>query len=215
MLVNADLSAPATVPAGSVDWVASPLPGVERMMLERDGGEVARATSFVRYAPNSRFDAHTHGGGEEYLVLEGTFADEHGRYPAGTYVRNPPGSAHSPAVDDGCIIFVKLRQFDDRDLTPVVVDTTAAAWRPVGQGVAESALHRHGSEQVRMVRLASGAQLALDGGEVLVVEGEVDADGTILQARSWLRRAPGHSLTLAAPKGATLYVKQGHLPAAT
>jgi modification methylase len=64
------------------DWVASPASGVERMMLDRIGEEVARATTIVRFAPNSAFDAHTHGGGEEYLVLDGVFSDEAGDYPA-------------------------------------------------------------------------------------------------------------------------------------
>lgn len=79
--------------------------------------EVARATSIVRYAPESRFAEHIHELGEEFLVLEGMFSDEHGDYGAGTYVRNPPGSSHSPYTVDGCTIFVKLRQFDPADLT--------------------------------------------------------------------------------------------------
>ncbi len=84
------------------------MPGVERRMLERDGDEVARATSLVRFAPNSAFSAHRHGGGEEFLVLEGVFSDESGDFPAGTYARNPVGSRHVPSSELGCVIFVKL-----------------------------------------------------------------------------------------------------------
>jgi hypothetical protein len=58
-------------------------------MLDRIGDEVARATSIVRDAPASHFSAHTHGGGEEFLMLDGVFQDEHGDYPAGSYIRNP------------------------------------------------------------------------------------------------------------------------------
>src|SRR4029434_3257451 len=65
MKINADLGQRAVVYSEELPWVASPLPGVDRRMLERDGEEVARATSVVRYAPNSSFDAHVHGGGEE------------------------------------------------------------------------------------------------------------------------------------------------------
>jgi len=93
-------------------WASSPEGGVSRLMLDRVGDEVAVATSLVRYAPGSRFPAHDHALGEEFLVLEGVFADEHGRYPAGTYVRNPPGTRHAPFSDPGCLIWVKLRQFD-------------------------------------------------------------------------------------------------------
>ena len=75
--------------------------GVDRRPLDRIGEEVARATSIVRYAPGSRFSAHTHGGGEEFIVLDGVFQDEHGDYPPGTYVRNPPGTRHTPGSEPG------------------------------------------------------------------------------------------------------------------
>lgn len=67
----------------------------------------ARATSLVRYQPGSHFSAHEHGGGEEILVLDGVFEDEHGYYPAGSYLRNPPGSRHTPGSTEGCVIFVR------------------------------------------------------------------------------------------------------------
>ncbi|SFU52592.1 cupin domain-containing protein [Nitrosospira multiformis] len=92
MRINDDLSQPVIVQAGKMDWRPSPAPGVDRRMLFRIGGEVARATSIVRYAPGSVFPRHTHGGGEEILVLDGVFQDEHGDYPAGSYLRNPPGT---------------------------------------------------------------------------------------------------------------------------
>ncbi len=99
------------VETATLPWAASPLAGVDRRMLDREGGEVARATSIVRYAPGSHFERHVHGGGEEILVLEGTFSDERGDHPAGSYLRNPPGSAHAPFSVDGCLLLVKLWQF--------------------------------------------------------------------------------------------------------
>ena len=82
----------------------------------------------MRFAPESYFPAHTHGGGEEYLVLEGTFSDKSGDYGPGFYVRNPPGSRHQPFTKDGCTILVKLWQFDEDDLKQLNVDTQAASW---------------------------------------------------------------------------------------
>ena len=112
MRLNADFDQRVVVTPEAYRWVDSPMAGVERMMLDRIGEEVARATSLVRYAPNSTFPSHEHGGGEEILVLEGEFADEHGRYPAGSYLRNPIGTAHAPRVgEQGATIFVKLHQF--------------------------------------------------------------------------------------------------------
>ncbi|MCA1773073.1 MAG: cupin domain-containing protein [Halomonas sp.] len=109
MRLNADFTRFACVTPEDYRWVASPSAGVERMMLDRIGDEVARATSLVRYAPNSQFDPHVHGGGEEILVLEGVFADEYGRYAAGSYLRNPIGTGHTPQIgDQGALILVKL-----------------------------------------------------------------------------------------------------------
>jgi len=127
MEINADFSKTVTVRPGDVDWVASPLPGVDRKMLDRIGDEVARATSIVRYAPKSSFSPHTHDMGEEFLVLDGVFSDAAGDFGPGSYVRNPPGSSHAPWSEDGCTIFVKLRQFDESDLETVRIDTKGGA----------------------------------------------------------------------------------------
>ena len=89
MELNADFSRRASVHAARLAWTPSPIAGVERRMLDRIGDEVARATSIVRYAPNCHFSAHTHGGGEEFLVLEGVFQDEHGDFPAGCLYPQP------------------------------------------------------------------------------------------------------------------------------
>ena len=96
-------------------------------MLDRIGDEVARATTIVRYAPGSQFSPHVHGGGEEFLVLEGVFQDEHADFPAGSYVRNPPQSRFTPGSKSGCTMFVKLWQFDLTDHTHVRVDTNKMA----------------------------------------------------------------------------------------
>src|SRR5262252_7233867 len=131
MNLNSDFGARAAIHAARLDWTPSPIPGVDRRMLDRIGDEVARATSIVRYAPHSRFAPHTHGGGEEFLVLEGVFQDEHGDHPAGTYVRNPPTSSHTPGSEPGCTIFVKLWQFDPDDRTPVRIDTSGPLPREI------------------------------------------------------------------------------------
>ena len=121
MQIHADLSRRAVVDSEALPWVASPLPGVERRMLERDGAEVARATSLVRWAPGTAFTAHRHPGGEEIFVLEGVFEDERGRYPKGTWLRNPPGSLHEPFSREGCTIYVKTGH-----LAPQAVARSAA-----------------------------------------------------------------------------------------
>lgn len=218
MLINADFSQAVVLPAGEQEWINSPASGVDRIMLDRIGAEVARATSVVRYAPGSEFARHEHARGEEFFVLEGIFSDEHGDYPAGTYVRNPPGSGHSPFSKDGCRIFVKLRQFDPTDLSPVVIDTGVEVhWR--GNDARETAhmnLHEFNTEKVQMLRLQKGAsysQIVGEGGiEILIVSGSIAYSNKHLADGSWLRLPPGTDMHLGADSTTTLWVKSGHLP---
>ena len=77
MNINANFDERAVVHSDQAPWTPSPIKGVERRMLDRIGDEVARATTIVRYAPGSSFSEHTHTGGEEFLVLDGVFQDEH------------------------------------------------------------------------------------------------------------------------------------------
>ena len=129
MRLNADFDQAVVIRPDNYQWQDSPMPGVERMMLDRIGDEVARATSLVRYAPNTSFTPHQHEGGEEILVLEGVFSDEHGDYPAGSYIRNPIGTSHTPSVGlEGATILVKLHQFDCADRQTLHLDTQSAAW---------------------------------------------------------------------------------------
>lgn len=212
MRINADFSRQAFVAASDADWRASPEAGVERRMLDRIGDEVARATSIVRYAPGSSFARHTHAKGEEFLVLDGVFSDEAGDYPAGTYVRNPPGSSHAPSSADGCRILVKLRQFDDADLAPCVVDTRdESLW----SGRDELPLHAYGSECVIMRRFRAGDRCEIDAGaggtEILVVDGLLTLDDERYATESWLRFPPGRAATLAAVAATRLWIKTGHL----
>jgi anti-sigma factor ChrR (cupin superfamily) len=216
MKINADLSERAVVHSDQLPWIDSPLPGVQRRMLERDGGEVARATSIVRYAPNSRFDPHTHGGGEEFLVLEGVFSDEHGDYGPGMYVRNPPGSRHTPRSADGCTILVKLRQMDPEDQEYVRIDTTTAPWRPgpvAGAGVMP--LFERPSERVELWRLAAGTRLGRHehpgGEEMFVLEGVLEDELGRYPKGAWVRNPPGSAHAPFSDRGCLLYVKTGHL----
>ena len=216
MNLNADFTQRAAVHAANTPWMPSPMPGVERKMLDRMGDEVARATTIVRYAPGSRFSAHVHDGGEEYLVLEGVFQDEHGDFPTGTYVRNPPGSRHAPRSDMGATILVKLWQFDPSDRMQVVVPSTER--QPTAsacEGVEEIALYKDAHERVRIELWPPGARVRLDGHggmELFVVAGGFAEAGEEFGQNDWLRLPAGHvSEAVAGPDGARLWVKSGHL----
>jgi anti-sigma factor ChrR (cupin superfamily) len=217
MNINDDFSRRVVVHESGSAWIPSPMQGVERKMLDRIGGELARATSIVRYAPGSRFAPHVHGGGEEFLVLEGTFQDERGDYPAGSYVRNPPQSRHTPGSVEGCTIFVKLWQFDPGDRTEVVRDVAGAAFETAGDhaGVTAAVLFRDDRETVRIERWAPGARVvghAAGGIEILCLDGGFVEAGEKFIAWSWLRLPVGSRLdVVAGDSGCRLWVKEGHL----
>lgn len=216
MELNADFSQRVLLHTHDIPWKASPMPGVDRRMLDRIGNEVARATSIVRYAPGSKFSAHTHDGGEEFIVLEGTFQDEHGDYPVGTYVRNPPTTAHTPGASEGCTIFVKLWQFDPDDRTQFRVEMANDL---SGGAVQIQTLHQDARETVRFVMLEPGATLdetPQGGAEILMITGSAIEGGDSLGKGAWLRLPEGAPLTLtAATDGAKLWIKTGHLPFAS
>lgn len=217
MELNADFSQRAVVHAGRLEWTPSPIAGVDRRMLDRIGDEVARATSIVRYAPESHFSPHVHGGGEEFLVLDGVFQDEHGDFPKGSYIRNPPTSRHTPGSEPGCTIFVKLWQFDPDDRQHVSIDTAAQTFAPAEgrPGVELLPLFQDAREDVRLERWSAGAEITLDlpgGLEALVLDGSFEEGGESFVEQSWLRLPIGATLRAkAGPEGCHVWVKTGHL----
>ncbi len=216
MRINDDFSKRVTVHAAKQDWIPSPAPGVDRRMLFRIGDEKARATSIVRYAPGSSFPRHIHNGGEEFMVLSGVFQDEHGDYPAGSYIRNPPGSSHVPASATGCTIFVRLWQFRAADQVQTV--------RLPGEGRRESprdgadaglVLFEDGDEEVRLENWKSQARLSIEnpkGLEFFVLSGSLVIDGETAEHQSWGRLPAGADFFAeAGPAGARVWMKLGPL----
>lgn len=218
MLVNADFDQRVVIHRDDYRWVDSPMQGVQRMMLDRVGEEVARATSLVRYAPHSEFSSHTHTGGEEFFVLEGVFSDEHQSYEKGSYARNPIGTFHTPRIGkEGATIFVKLQQFDQGDAHQKVIDTRSQHWsQGLVDGLQVMPLHEYEHEHVALVKWAPNTQFKKHqhwgGEEIFVLEGTFhDEHGSYPQG-SWLR-SPHLSSHCPFTKhdGAVIYVKTGHL----
>ena len=216
MQINADLHQRVVIDSHSVAWQPSPLPGVERRPLERMAAESGRATSIVRYAAGSSFKAHEHPLGEEIFVLQGTFADEHGVYPAGTWLKNPPGSRHAPSSPDGCLLFVKLCHMTDADTNSECIDTLQGQWLP-GQveGLSVLPLDSVGSTHTSLVRWAPGTHFAphrhMGGEEILVLEGVFQDEFGVYPAGTWIRSPDGSVHKPFSEAGCLIYVKVGHL----
>lgn len=217
MNVAAQFDQRVVVHSEQLPWVASPMPGVQRRLLDRVGDEVARATSIVRYAANSVFSPHIHSGGEEFIVLEGVFQDEHGDYPAGTYVRNPPHSKHKPGSQKGCIIFVKLWQFQPQDRYRMSVQTSSlkATSSLMHTGVLNTPLYKDDIEEVSLLTFEPYAEIKLKvngGAELLVLQGSVQEHDDELCKYSWLRVPLNSQISAKAGEhGAKVWLKTGHL----
>jgi len=218
MRFNADFKEKIVIRPSDYQWVASPSPGVERMMLDRIGKESGHATSLVRYAPDSVFPAHLHSGGEEILVFEGEFSDEHGDYPTGSYLRNPIGTRHAPKIGpQGATIFVKLHQFDRGDIQQVNIDTHQQPWQPgLVTGLSVMSLHQYDVEHVALVKWDPFTKFQphghYGGEEIFVIAGTFHDEHGSYPAGSWLRSphlSQHHPFTK--DDGALIYVKTGHL----
>lgn len=216
MKLHSDFKIKVTVNTESVPWGASPVKDVDRKMLERDGDEVARATSLVRYAPNSRFTTHQHDLGEEFFVLDGVFQDEFGQYPAGTYVKNPTGSSHTPFTETGCTLFVKLRYQDPSDDERVVIDTELAAWHQgLVPGLTVMPLSTFVTTNTALVRWAPGTYFNphrhFGGEEIFVVDGVFEDEHGRYPKGYWLRSPHMSVHKPFSVEGCTILVKTGHL----
>jgi anti-sigma factor ChrR (cupin superfamily) len=216
MKLNDDLSLRVVVDSTALPWVDSPASGVQRRILERDGAEVARATSIVRYAPGARFARHVHELGEELFVLDGDFIDESGSHGPGTYLRHPPGSAHAPGSATGCTLFVKLRHLDPADLGEAAVNCLTASWSPgLVDGLSVLPLASFGTQHTAMVRWAPGTRFSphrhFGGEEICVVDGVFEDEHGRYPAGTWIRSP---HLSMHQPfsrEGCTILVKTGHL----
>lgn len=215
--INGNLQVRAMVDTNQLQWTASPSGTVWRKRVHLVGpAEAGQVTSVVRYEANSKFPSHDHPEGEEIFVLSGVFSDEHGDWPAGTYLLNPEGFRHAPFSRPGCVLFVKLRQFPGLDRQHVATDTTALAWASTSTpGVEQKRLYAQPdfADTMRLERWAPGTRAgerrAKAGLEYYVLEGELtDAEGTY-PAGTWLRLPPGSVHEPHSQPGCTVYIKAG------
>ena len=216
-ILNADLSERCVVNSNTLPWVPSPSPLVHRKLLERNGGEVARATSIVRYDAGAKFQSHLHELGEEILVLDGTLSDESGHYGPGTYLKNPPGSSHAPFSEGGCTLFVKLRHLEPDDTERVVVRTQEASWfRGMVDGLTVMPLSEFGTTHTAMVRWAPGTYFNphrhFGGEEIFVVDGVFSDEHGSYPKGSWIRSPHLSQHKPFSVEGCLILVKTGHLP---
>lgn len=213
--LNGDLAARVVVDASTLPWTASPSGTVWRRRLHHVGArESGQVTSIVRYEPGSTFPAHDHPGGEEILVLEGVFSDEHGDWPAGTYLLNPEGFRHAPSSREGCLLFVKLRQFPGPDRRHVAIDTRTLPWtieagRELRQLYSQEGYSDHDYLERWRAEAPPGERTYSLGAELLVLGGSFEDEHGRYGERTWMRLPRHFRHTPRTTAGCEVYVKEG------
>ena len=218
--LNTDLSRRVSVDTQAMDWTQSPGGHVLRKRVHLSGqAESGQVTSVVRYKAGARFPAHDHPGGEEILVLDGVFSDEHGNWPAGTYLLNPEGFRHGPFSEQGCTLFVKLRQFPGRDRKHIAMQTDNMPWIETGGGRAASKTlytQQPYTDRTRLERWESPAdrgELTFPmGAELFVLEGSFSDQFDSYRSHSWLRIPAGDSVIPTGGRYCQVYIKEGGFP---
>lgn len=215
MNFNMDFEKRIVIYTQDMDWVKSPAKYVFRKPLEREAAESGHTTSVVKYEAGARFNSHAHPLGEEIFVLEGVFSDENGDYPAGTYLRNPPGSSHAPFSQEGCVIFVKLNQFSKDDLEPLRIQTKNENWLQ-GQGNLQvMPLHEFQGQHTALVKWPAGEKFILHrhwgGEEIFVLSGNFKDEYGEYQKGTWIRSPHQSSHHPYVDEETIILVKTGHL----
>jgi anti-sigma factor ChrR (cupin superfamily) len=214
-MLNMQIDKAVTINTAEMEWEASPMAGVWRKPLAREAAEHGHTTSVVRYDANSHFSSHPHPKGEEILVLDGVFSDEQGDYPAGTYIRNPPGSSHSPFSEKGCELLVKLDQFDPADDISLRIDTNCSDWLPGENSVRVMPLHYFETEMVALYKWPAGARYEphshFGGEEVFVLSGELFDEYGRYPAGTWIRNPHNSEHCPYVEQDTVIWIKSGHL----
>lgn len=213
---NLDFNQSLFINTNDIDWIESPSKKVLRKPLEREAVETGHVTSIVQYQAGAKFPAHYHPLGEEIFVIEGTFSDENGDYPTGTYLRNPPGSSHAPFSKDGCVIFVKLNQFELSDSETVVLNTNKQVWLPGHGNLMVMPLHRYGTEGVALVKWPAGEKFIphthFGGEEIFVLSGTFKDEFGEYPKHTWIRNKHLSKHHPYVDEETVILVKTGHLP---
>lgn len=216
-IINGDMTKFVEVNTNSMTWQESPSGTVWRKRLHLVGPtEAGQVTSLVMYEANADFHAHPHPGGEEILILGGTFSDERGDFTAGTYLLNPEGYEHTPFSKEGGLIFVKLRQYPGTDRSQIVVESQNKEWiQSTVQGIAIKMLYSEHNypEEVSLQKWNEGAspgELSYpDGAEILILKGSLKDEFGLYNEMTWLRYPAGAKHSPVSPAGCEFYIKRG------
>ena len=217
MNINDDIRKKVVVHPRNKQWTAEHSGMCETLYLDLVDKVKPVATKLVRISPSSILPPEMIGGGKEVLVLEGTYNDQRGEYPTGSYMRFPPGTKQEAFTDKGCLLFVKTWQFEPTDRKRVNIDAFRAEMkRPrKRQGVVLQQLYSDYREDVRIEHWERNHRLVIhqcNGLEVLLLSGEFFEPSASYKPLSWVRLPPGRPLkVVVGDQGVRVLIKESHL----
>ena len=216
MQINSDISQRVVIQQSTLPWIVSPLAGVQIRTLERGTEEATRATSIFKLAPGAKIASCSHGLGEEIFVLDGLLTDESGSYGKGTYIKNPPGSAHAYESASGCVLLVKRHHLEPDDDSRIVMDTATMPWyQGLVDGLSVMPLHEFGTQHTALVRWAPGTRFNphrhYGGEEIYVLDGVFEDEFGRYPSGTWLRSPHLSAHCPFSIEGCIIFVKTGHL----
>lgn len=208
--MNSDRSVLVHARPSSQPWVPTSSTGtvLRRRVFRFGGAESGRVTSIVRYQPHAQFPSHPHPQGEEIFVLEGVFSDWRGHHQKGTFLLNPEGFEHAPGSEQGCVLFVRLRQYAGEYRPQKAIDTDSMEWDREGR---KEIIDDEFGDRQYLQRLRKGERKEMnvkeEGAEIFVVEGTVDieegkGEKRVMRKWDWVRLPDEY-------KGETILLKGG------
>jgi len=213
--LNMDFSQGACLRPDDLEWLSGSIDGASYAYLERDNGGSSHASYFLRLTAGASFSLQSNVRGVELFVLEGTFSDTAGDYPAGTYIRNPLGIIDNFLTQEGCKLFIKLDQFSKEDIAHVVTRPQDRQWQNGIGSLKVLGLHAHNTESSALVAWPKNEVFQshnhMGGEEIVVISGRFIDEHGEYPAGTWIR-SPHMSKHFPRVEEETLiYVKVGHL----
>lgn len=217
MQLNNDFARAVVVNTLEIPWQQEQSSEVLFRMLEQSNSECSRTTSITRLKSGAVISPLENVAGEEIIVFEGTYTDESGEYPAGSYIKNSTATRPVSVTQTDCTLFIKRGHLQQGDIERVVVDTHNSVWRQgmVG-GLSVLPLSEFKGEHSALVRWQPGTVFNphrhWGGEEIYVLDGVFEDEFGCYPAGTWMRSPHLSQHAPFSREGCTIFVKVGHLP---
>ena len=204
--MNSDYEQKALIDTNTIQWQETQVKNVFKKILAIKDKE---ETSFIKLNEGSVLNQEQKINSVEIFVLEGTYINEYGEYPQGTYLRLPEENEALVKSDKACVIFRKTNFFTDKQ--KIIIDTNTTLWLQ-GQGNLEvMPLY----EQTALVKWPKGERFIphkhWGGEEIIVLKGVFMDEYGEYPKGSWIRSPHLSEHFPYVNEETIIFVKIGHM----